>query len=359
MGEMWRVVDTGLRSAAQNIALDRALLEARHAEEICSTLRFSRFAPSALLASRQSAAQEFDLDYCSAGKIAVQRRITGGEALFCDGAQLGWALYLHRRDVGTSNQQAIARRICHAAASAVAALGVDARFRARDDIEVDGRRIGSGGGTFDGDALLYQGILQIDLAMGILLRAMRTPAGTCTEQAVAAAGARFTDLKSLLGADPDVALLKRNMIAAFESEFAVEFHDGDLSLTEDARYQRALAETDTPDWIDLMRQPASDIMACAATQKPPAGILSASVVYDRAAQRIKQVWFTHDKDIRPRRAIADLEAVLSDTGLERLERNVQSYFAGRAIELAGLTPADFVAVMRRALNLPLVAQPDS
>src|SRR5476649_2852433 len=186
MGEVWRVMDTGLRSAAQNIALDRALLEARHAEEISSTLRFSRFAPSVLLACRQSAAQEFDLDYCSAGNIAVQRRITGGDAIYCDGAHLGWALYLHQRDLGTSNMQAIARRICHAAAAAVGALGMDARFRARHDIEVDGRRIGSAGGTFEGDALLYQGILQIELDVATLLRAIRTPAGTWSDQAIAA-----------------------------------------------------------------------------------------------------------------------------------------------------------------------------
>ena len=48
MVEMWRVIDTGLRAAAQNIALDRALLEARNAEEIASTLRFYRVAPAVL-----------------------------------------------------------------------------------------------------------------------------------------------------------------------------------------------------------------------------------------------------------------------------------------------------------------------
>jgi hypothetical protein len=40
MVEMWRVIDTGLRAAAQNIALDRALLEARNAEEIPEHVAF-------------------------------------------------------------------------------------------------------------------------------------------------------------------------------------------------------------------------------------------------------------------------------------------------------------------------------
>jgi len=121
MSEMWRVIDTGLRPAAQNIALNRALLEARQAEEIPSTLRFLRFAPSALLGYHQSAEQEFNLDYCNANGIAIQRRITGGGAIYFDETQVGWELYLHRRDVGTSDMQAIARRICHAAATAISA----------------------------------------------------------------------------------------------------------------------------------------------------------------------------------------------------------------------------------------------
>ena len=118
MGQIWRTIDTGLRPAAQNIALSRALLEARHAEEISSTLRFLRFAPCALLACRQSPAQQFDLALCESANIAVQRRIAGGDAIYCDENQLGWELYLHRRDVGNAGMAGIAKRICHAAATA-------------------------------------------------------------------------------------------------------------------------------------------------------------------------------------------------------------------------------------------------
>ena len=101
MAENWRRLDTGLRAAAQNIALNRALLEAREADEIPSTLRFLRFTPCALIGYHQSAEQELDLDYCRARQIAVQRRITGGGAIYFDEGQLGWELYLHRRDLDT------------------------------------------------------------------------------------------------------------------------------------------------------------------------------------------------------------------------------------------------------------------
>ena len=356
MGEMWRVIDTGLRTAAQNIALNRALLEARHADEIASTLRFLRFAPSALLACGQSPAQEFDLDCCRSGNVAVQRRITGGDAVYADETSLGWELYLHRRDVGAADIEAVAKRICHAAATAIGTLGVDSRFRARHDIEVDGRVISRGGGVFDGDALLYQGVLQVDSDAGQMLRVLRAPAADWAGEAHAPARERVTDLRSLLGAAVDAGRIKSGMIAAFESEFEVEFQDGDLSLTEHVRYQRALAEIDTPDWINLLQRPAADAPLCAAAHSCAGGMLRASLIYDRTACRIKQVCFGGDVAVSPWRTLADLEAALRDTAVERLAHNVRAFFAGRVADMPQLAPDDFVAVVRRALQLPLVAQ---
>lgn len=355
MREMWRVIDTGLRAAAQNIALNRALLEARQADEIPSTLRFLRFAPSALLGYHQSAEQEFNLDYCRANRIAVQRRITGGGAVFIDETQLGWELYLHRRDVDTSDMQAIARRICHAAATAISALGVDAHYRPRNDIEVDGRKISGSGGAFDGDALLYQGTLLIDFDVEKMLRVLRIPAEQLSGNAIATARERVANLTDLLGRRPDPVLIKRNFTAAFESEFDVEFQEGDLTLTEHARYQVALAEIDTPDWIDLVRRPASDMPLFESVQKFGGGLLRASLTYDRLTHRIKQVWFSGDISVSPRRTIVDLEAALRDTSVERLERNVRVFFSGREVGMLTLTPDDFIAVIRLAVKQPIVA----
>lgn len=355
MSDRWRVIDTGLRPAAQNIALNRALLEARRAEEIPSTLRFLRFAPSALLGYHQSAGQELNLEYCKAHNIVIQRRITGGGAIYFDERQLGWELYLHRRDVATSDMQAIAKRICHAAATAISALGVDARYRARSDIEVDGRKISGTGGVFDGDALLYQGTLLIDFDVEEMLRVLRIPAGKFTDKVVAFARERVTSLKDLLGRRADPALIRRNLTEAFESEFDVEFHDGDLTLTEHARYQTALSEIDTADWVHMVQRPVSEMPVYEVTQKFAGGLLRASLAYNRRAHRIKQVWFSGNIIVNPRRTIVDLEAALRDTPVERLEHNVRAFFAHHAADMLSLTPDDFIAVLRLAVKQPIVA----
>ena len=354
--ENWRVIDTGLRPPAQNIALNRALLEARQAEEIPSTLRFLRFSPSALLGYHQSAAQELNLDYCRANRVAVQRRITGGGAIYFDETQIGWELYLHRRDVGTTDMQAISRRICHAAATAISALGVDARYRPRNDIEVDGRKISGTGGAFDGNALLFQGTLLVDFDVEKMLRVLRIPAEKLSDKAIASARERVANLRELLGGTPDIALVKGNLIEAFESEFGVEFREGELTLSEHARYQVALSEIDTPDWVSLVDRPASGMPVLDAAQKFAGGLLRATVLFDTLTQTLRQVWFTGDMFVNPRRTVADLEAALRDTPLDRLEARVRAFFNGRQVDMLSLTPDDFLAVVRLALKQPLLAQ---
>jgi len=355
MSKNWRLVDTGLRPAAQNIALDRALLEARQADEIPSTLRFLRFTPSALLACDQSAEQEFDIDCCRAGGIAIQRRITGGNPVYTDDKQLDWQLYLHRREIGAADMRDVAKRICHAAATAVSALGIEARFRPRNDIVADGRKISSGGGVFDGDALLYQGTLLVDFDSAQALPVLRFSTGTAASAAIGPAESRFAGLNELLGKRSDPALIKRYMMEAFESEFDVEFYEGDLTLTEHARYLTALAEIDTPDWIGLVRNPASDMPIYEAERPFCGGTLRARLVYDRRRHRVRQVWFGGDVPVAARQAIADLEAALHDASVEGIERDIRMFFTGREVEMQSLSAGDFIEIMRRAVKQPIVA----
>jgi lipoate-protein ligase A len=355
MAENWRRLDTGLRPAAQNIALNRALLEAREADEIPSTLRFLRFTPCALLGYHQSAEQEIDLDHCRSSQIAVQRRITGGGAIYFDEGQLGWELYLHRRDLDTSDMQTISRRLCHAAATAISALGVDARYRPRNDIEVDGRKISGTGGAFDGDALLFQGTLLIEFDVEKMLRVLRIPAEKLSDKAIASARDRVTSLTELLGRKPDAELVRRYLTEAFESEFGVEFSEGELTLSEHRRFERALREIDHPDWVNLVSRPVSAMPILEAEQKFRGGLLRARVTLDVLTQTVRQVWFTGDVFVSPRRLLVDLEAALKDTPLDRLEARVRGFFHGRQYDALGLAPDDFVNLVRLALKQPVVA----
>ena len=354
MVETWRLLDTGLASATRNVALDRALLEARAADEAPGTLRFMRYTPSVLLGCRQSAAQELHLAACAAQALALQRRLTGGGARLVDERQLGWALYLHRRDVACAGAQDLVRRVGHALATALTALGMAARFRPRGDIAVEGRTLCTLTHAADGEALLIQGVLFGSLDYDALARVLRVPGGLEGAASAEALRERMTDLREALGGRPDLAAVRRNLVEAFESAFDVELREGDLGLSENARYARAGAEIDTAGWANLVCGASADMVYAEAQPRTGAGVLRIGLKYERASRVLRQVWFSGvpamtDPELR------DLEAVLADCASERLGRTLERFFTERGGVPPGLDCAGVLAAIRLALGEPLAA----
>jgi len=151
-----RVIDTGIRSGRENVAFDQALIAAHADGRVPGTVRFLRFRPSALIGLHQILSHEVRLEFCRRHGIEVGRRITGGGGLYLDEGQLGWELVLDRRRLDSADLGEIAARICAAAAQGLRALGVPAQFRPRNDIEVDGRKLGGTGGFIDGTTLAVE-----------------------------------------------------------------------------------------------------------------------------------------------------------------------------------------------------------
>ncbi len=348
MSRRWRAIDTGVRRAAENFALNRALLESRKRGDSPSTLRFLQFRPSALLGYHQSAEQELDLDYCTAQGIAVQRRITGGGAIYMDEGQFGWELYLSKDDAGSGDMGAIARRICEAAARGLSSLGVDARYRPRNDIEVGGRKISGTGGAFDGDALLYQGTVLVEFDVARMVRCLRIPSEKIADKAIADARERVVDLRALLGFAPPLADVKARIRDAFAAEFDAQFIPGELTDGERALYDDALAEIDGDEWIHLVRKPQADLPILEALRKFPGGMLRVAIACERPSDRIRQIWFTGDFFVSPRRTVADLEAALKDAPLAQARQRIGEFFAGRPVDMLALRPDDFALIVEAA-----------
>jgi lipoate-protein ligase A len=244
---------------------------------------------------------------------------------------------------------AIARRICEAAARGISTLGVDARYRPRNDIEVDGKKISGTGGVFEGDALMYQGTLLVQFDVEKMLRVLRIPAEKLSDKAIASARERVANLADLLGFVPPLEQVKAALADALGTEFGVHFAADGLLPPEQVRFEAALAEIDTPEWVDQVSRPASDMPVVEAVRKFPGGVLHVSLALDAARHRIAQAWFTGDFFISPRRAVADLEAALRNTPAEQMPEIVHAFFSGRGVDMLQLQPADFVVVIQQAL----------
>lgn len=348
----WRLIDTGLRSAAENMALDRALLDAHQAGEIANTLRFLQFEPAALVGYHQSVAQELNEGYCRDHGVAIQRRITGGGAIYFDPGQLGWELYFRKQDLGRAEMTDISRAICEAAAAGLRRLGVNAAFRPRNDIEVDGKKLSGTGGAFDGDSVLFQGTVLVDFDIAAMLNVLRIPAEKLSAHAIASARERVTCLKRLLGRAPALAAVKDAVSAGLAEGLGIQFRQGILELREEARFQAALREIDSPDWIYLVERPLSDAPMREAVYKAPGGLIRVQAVLDTFKNRLLQITFTGDFFINPKRVVSDLEAHLRNVPLADVPERIRAFFAAHPADMLTLTPEDFVSACADLVSVP-------
>lgn len=347
----WRVIDTGLRRPAENFAINQALLSCHQSGDSPHTLRFLRFTPSALVGFHQNVEQELRVDYCHSQGIDIQRRLTGGGALYFDETQIGWELYLDKGVLGTADMGRIAAKICTAAAAGISSLGVDAKFRPRNDIEIDGRKISGTGGAFDGDSILYQGTLLVDFDVERMLQVLRIPAEKLSDKAVSSARERVVNLKDLLGSAPSMARIQQAMTDAFARAFEIEFEASSaLNAAERAVFEESLAEIDSDEWIYQHNRPISEAPMLEAVYRSSGGLMRTCIAIDRTRNHIKQVWITGDFFVNPKRLILDLEAALKDTPIRALADNIRAFFASRQNQMLHLQPDDFIALLHLAID---------
>lgn len=336
------------------MALDRALLESCQ-EGAPNTLRFLRFRPSALIGFHQSARQELHLDYCYTHGIAVSRRITGGGALYCDDGQVGWELFLHHDVFATTDMLAIAADICGMAVAGLRALGVEAAFRPRNDLEVGGRKIGGTGGAFDGSALLYQGTVLLDFDVERMLKVLHIPQEKFADKALASARERIITLREILAPTPTVAAVQAALTQAFASGFGVDLPAGTLTATERQMANRYEVEMASDAWVYETDRPPLEMASVSALRKTEGGLVRVMLRIDQRCARIKQAFITGDFFVSPQRTILDLESALRDVACERVDDIVKEFFASHPAQMLLLTPADIIGVLHQALAVPAAA----
>lgn len=348
----WRLLDTGVRTAAENIALDSVLLKLRAEQSIPNTLRFLKFSPPAVLIGfHQSIEQEARLAFCHKHGIDINRRITGGGAVFFDSSQIGWELVASRSDLGVGLKMSdLTERICKAAAHGLNLLGVPARFRPRNDIEVEGRKISGTGGAYEGDAFLFQGTLLVDFDAETMVKALKVPTEKLTSKELDSARERVACLTDYLPFLPPEKEIKKALIAGFTKILGAKFVKGDLTKKEQELLAEQLPWYISDDWINMLAEPPDNHQTLRSIHKGKGGLIRAAVSIDIPSRRIKSTVFTGDFFIQPRRTVFDLEARLKDVSFEETESEISRFFQDAAPDTIDLEAADFQAALRGALD---------
>lgn len=349
----FRVLDTGVLEGRLNIAIGQAIIERHQQGLVADTLRFLRFPPTALVGRHQALGQEIDLEYCAENEIGVARRITGGGAIFMEPGLLGWELVFDRRSLGINSLPELTRAICQAAADGITRLGVPARFRPRNDIEVDGRKISGTGGFFDGNTLFFQGTVLVDMNPEVMVNALRVPQAKLAKRALDSAQKRVVTLRELMGeSTPDLPFIQQSLTAAFAEHFGRSVFTESLSEAERELAQRLFyEEIGTDDFVNGIDEPVAASGDLSGTQTAAGGVIKAHLRLQGPAQNlIRAALFSGDFFVTPPRVIFDLESHLRGVYLDDVENVVSEFFEDAGVEVLSVSPDDFIAAIQDALG---------
>lgn len=311
-----------------------------------------RFPPTALIGRHQDLSREINLDYCADGGVGTVRRITGGGAIYLDEGQLGWELVFHRSSLGIAALPDIARVICNAAAAGLSELGVNAKFRPRNDIEVGGRKISGTGGFFDGDILIYQGTVLVDMNAEQMVRVLNVPQKKVARHNLDSAAQRVVTLKDLLGDDlPNLEAIKAALINGFTAGLGIGAEHGDVTDAEE-RFARQFFEEEigTDEFVAEIDNPADSDGVLAGTHTGAGGTIDTFVKLEGPTRGILQrVLITGDFFVTPPRVVLDLEAHLQGARIEEIQPLIERFFDEADIGMLSVTADDFSASIADAL----------
>lgn len=347
----WRLITDDGVSASFGLAADECLAHRVGLRLSTPVLRLYTYRSHCALVGRfQSVANEIHEAYCRAHGIAINRRPTGGGAILMGADQLGVALIVQGR-----GQEVYARArelMNHFAAGLLRGfqqLGLNAGFRHKNDIEVNGKKlVGLGIYRATGGGLLFHASVLVDLDIALMLRVLKTPFEKIADKAIDTVAERITTIRRECRGTIALAEVRSVVADGFASVFDIRltpatFTDEELAAIAELESQKYNRD----EWI--YQTPAVADGHGSAKVKTEAGLLDVSVTM--AGPTIKAVFIGGDF-FAAESAVAELEAALRwHSGQpEKIATTVQQVFQKRAGDFNGIRPEKLIEAITGAVN---------
>lgn len=385
----WRLITDDSVTASFGLAADDCLASRVGAGESVPTLRLYTYRSHCALVGRfQNVSNEVHLDYCRRHGIAVNRRPTGGGAILMGADQLGVALTIpghselygptyvsaprsgqtHRSAPMYAHARELMAQFSLGIVNALHSLGIQANFRRKNDIEVNGKKIVglgiyrahglprpvSASSALQRSGLLFHASLLVGLDIPLMLRVLKTPFEKIADKEIATVAERVTTVRREIGREIELNEVRARVAEGYAAAFGVTLTPGDFSAGE----RRAISHLqslkyDTSDWVNQTTAVAD--ATGAAKVKTVGGLIDARVTL--AGETIKALFIGGDF-FAAESAVADLEAGLrwhsADPG--RVRATLARAYSARAADLAPIPLDALTEAVQTAIRRARVAE---
>ena len=325
MSKHWRLFKDLSRplTTAEGLAIDDALPHAVEHNHSPPILHLYTFKPSAIVGKYQDIQVALKIDRCRDLGIEFNRRSTGGGTVIMGPEIVALGLGINadypgiKRGIG-----GLFETLSRVLAGALNTFGIQAQFRPKNDLEVDGKKIaGLSAAAETGKSLLFHTSLLVNFDIPLMLDIMNSPLIKLQDKGYSCFSQRMTTMNQETGQAITVVQVMQAIQDSFEKHFGIKFKEDIPDEWEQETIDHLIRERFTSqEWIFSHKHPRARMGI--GRVKTRAGLLE--VYLTLAGGSIECVMVTGDF-FSTSADIARLETALKWTSAQ--EKNIEQNLA--------------------------------
>lgn len=171
--------------------------------------------PAIIIGKHQNAIQEINKEYTDAHGIHVNRRLSGGGAVYHDLNNLNYTIISNKSEEGAFDFKTFSKPVINT----LATLGVEANFTGRNDLEIDGKKICGNAQAYAKGRMMHHGCLLFDVDMSVLGDALKVSKDKIESKGVKSVRARVTNINNELPQKMTVLEFKDAILEQMKKEY--------------------------------------------------------------------------------------------------------------------------------------------
>lgn len=234
----FRLIKTGYLSAAENMAIDEAVLAGVAKGESAPSLRFYGWSPPAIsIGYFQSLEEEVDLEACKKFSVDFVRRVTGGGAVLHE-HEITYSIHIPESSkLVPGGILESYQKICGGILKGISALGLSPQFVPLNDIvlQVDGtyKKISGNAQTRRNGVILQHGTILLKVDVSKMFSILKVPSEKLKGKLIEDVKQRVTGLSAALGRELEFDEALNALAEGFKKEFPeIQFEEGHLTENE-------------------------------------------------------------------------------------------------------------------------------
>ena len=256
-------------------------------------LHLYKFSPSAIVGKYQDIEAALRLERCRKRGIEYNRRSTGGGTVIMGPKAVALGLGISIDEPGMNKGiQGIFQSMSSVLIRALKDLGIEAGFRPKNDIEIEGKKLAGLSASLETEkALLFHASILVDFDIALMMDIMNQAPLKLYDKGYSCFSQRITTIKEQLGVEIDIETVVECIENSFERQFNTSLEIDKPDTWEEKAINDFIDKRyNNHDWIFSHKHPRSKM--CQGELKTPGGLLE--IYLSLAGSTIENIIITGD-----------------------------------------------------------------